>query len=480
MIKRPAFFLSGILFLTTVALAGTSFTTSQNQSIDEKQERPREVLVDFRELAKKDIPAVVSIKVTKKRSSYFGGNSDSGEESDVFGNHFWKFFNLPRQDLYSQPLSGQGSGFLVSADGYILTNSHVVNEMDTINVQLYDGRILLAKVLGQDKNSDLALIKVEGNDLPFLELGNSDDLEVGQWVAAIGNPFGLQATLTTGVVSAKGRQNLDIVPYEDFIQTDAAINSGNSGGPLVALDGKVIGINTAIATNSSASYMGIGFAIPSNIARYVMDEILKHGKVARGFLGVSLQSIDYNLAQAFDLKKVEGALVTSVVKGSPAERAGIKTEDIILKYNDRPVKNAAVLRNSMYMMPSGSKVVLTILRDGKIIQVPAEVTEFAAEEEKAPVLAKTNLGIEVDTLTPDMAQSLGYQEKGVIITKVQPGSPAAFVGLKKGSLILAINRQKVETKEQFQAALKETPQGRPALFQVKQGDINAFISIQVN
>ncbi|MBA3722728.1 MAG: DegQ family serine endoprotease [Parachlamydiaceae bacterium] len=489
MLKKFSYIIKGSLIFTCLALSTVSFTNSyfQNQteiaqtSIAEKQliDKSQDIKVDFREVAKKAIPAVVSIKVqSKKKSASFLGSEDDSE--DPFDN-FWKYFSKPRGSKSEPAFSGQASGVIVSADGYVITNNHVVNEMDNIVVQMSDGREFPGKVIGQDKNSDLALVKIEANDLPYLKLGNSDELEVGQWVAAIGNPFGLQGTLTHGVVSAKGRNNLDIVPSEDFIQTDASINSGNSGGPLVTLSGEVIGINTAIATNSSSGNMGIGFAIPSNMARYVMKEILDHGKVSRGYLGVSLQSIDYNLAKAFDLKKIEGALVTSVVSGSPADKAGIKAEDIIIKYNDRPVDNAATLRNSVYMMHTGTKINLTILRDGKTIQVPLEIKDFPEDLVKhASIIENSQLGIEVDTLTPELGQALGYTNtKGVVITKVQPGSAAALVGLKKGALILSVNRKKVETKEQFFAALKETAKDRPALLQIKQGDINAYISIQL-
>lgn len=469
--------------LATLSFTGNYYpetdVTTKEQATSNSSNKALQI-PDFRQVAKKAVPAVVSIKVqTKKVSSYFGHDNQGEDPLDFFGNNFWKYFNLPNQEKRSQVLSGQASGVIVSPEGYILTNNHVVKDMDNINVQLKDGREFPAKVLGQDTNSDLALIKVEAKDLPYLDFGNSNDLEVGQWVAAVGNPFGLQATLTVGVVSAKDRNNLDIVPYEDFIQTDTAINAGNSGGPLIDLDGKIVGINTAIATNSSAGYMGIGFSIPSNMARFFMDEILKNGKVRRGYLGVTLQSIDYNLAQAFDLQKIEGTLVTSVQKNSPAERAGIKTEDIILKYNDRPVEGSASLRNAIYMMPPGTKVILTVLRNGRTIQIPVVVEQMVDQEKHETVaVQKTQLGIEVEDLTPELAHSLGYtDEKGVVVTKVEPGSAIGVTGLKKGAIILSVNRKKIENKKEFYDALKETPKGKPVLLQVKQGEVHAFISV---
>ena len=254
-----------------------------NRTEDIRRLTGKETVADFRGVAKIAIPAVVSIKVKGTKTASLDKSSSESDSSEL-----WNFFGIPHQDTQPQPFEGQASGVIVSANGHILTNSHVIHDMNTIVVQLDDGREFPARVLGDDPNSDLALIKIDASDLPHLSLGNSDDLEVGQWVSAIGNPFGLQATLTVGVVSAKSRNNLDIARYEDFIQTDASINRGNSGGPLITLDGEIIGINTAIATSGSAGYIGIGFAIPSNMARSFMTEILTDGKVSRGFLGIHL------------------------------------------------------------------------------------------------------------------------------------------------------------------------------------------------
>lgn len=486
--------LSGVALATTSFMSGThqkeSPTLDGNRTEDIRQLPGKETVADFRGVAKKAIPAVVSIKVqSKKKPQIFGNEGQSEDPFDFFGNNdLWNFFGLRQRDLRQQPFEGQASGVIVNPKGYILTNSHVVHDMDNITIQLQDGRELPAKVLGEDPNSDVAVIKIDAENLPYLTLGNSDDLEVGQWVAAIGNPFGLQATLTVGVVSAKSRNNLDIARYEDFIQTDAAINRGNSGGPLVTLDGEVIGINTAIATNASASNMGIGFAIPSNMARHVMDEILSDGKVSRGLLGVNLQSIDYNLAKAFGLKKVEGALVTNVTKNSAAERGGLQAEDIILRYNDRPVENAATLRNAIYMMKPGTKITLAILRKDQMLQIPITVGDFSENTTAVNANANTNtssstqknqLGIEVDNLTPELAQTLGYtQDQGVVITRINPSSPAALAGLKKGALIMGVNRQKVSNVDEFNHALSQTTKDQPTLLQVKQGDLYLFISLQ--
>lgn len=437
-----------------------------------------EIAVDFRTLAKNAIPGVVSVQVTGKKSSPFGARGNDLGDSDLFGDDFWKFFSIPRREGQQSPLVGQASGFLVSADGYILTNSHVVNGADKITVQLNDGREFSAKLAGEDPNSDVALIKIDGKDLPFLKLSDSDTLEVGEWVAAIGNPLGLQATLTHGVVSAKGRNNLDISRFEDYIQTDAAIYKGNSGGPLLNLKGEVVGINTAIATNSTAGYLGIGFAIPSNIARHVMENVLADGKVSRGFIGVTMQSIDQNLANAFGLLKAEGALVTTIQKGSPADKAGIRVEDIIIKADSRTIDSPAALRNSIYMMKPGAKTVLTVIRNGQTLQIPLEIAAF--EESAAIATGKpNNLGVEVETLTPETAQKLGYgNDSGVIISKINPGSVAAFAGLKKGALIIAVNRKAVENPQQFEAVLSEAAKDKPVLLQIKQGGQMVYISLK--
>ncbi len=478
--------------LLTVALASSFVGGSSTQQLDiPKQDGNRtedikklpgkETLADFRGVAKTAIPAVVSIRVQSHKKPNLGDNSDQLEDPfEYFGdNDLWnKFFGIPSRENKSQLFEGQASGVIVSPKGYILTNSHVVHGMEKINVQLSDGREFPAKVLGDDPNSELALIQINADNLPYLTLGNSNTLEVGQWVAAIGNPFGLQGTLTVGVVSAKSRNNLDISQYQDYIQTDAAINRGNSGGPLVTLDGEVIGINTAIATTASSGYIGIGFAIPSNMAKNFIDQILANGKLSRGFLGVSLQSIDYNLAKAFGLQKNEGALITNVSKNSAAEQAGLHSEDIILKINDRPVDSAATLRNEVYMLKPGTSVNLTVWRKNQSIQLPLIIGEFKENEVAAVQPTKKNsLGIEVSNITPDLAQHLGL-DKGVIITKVDPSSIAAMAGLKKGAMILSVNREKVSNVDEFNAALANGPKDQPILLQIKQGDIYLFLSLQ--
>ena len=489
--QKTIFYLFVPTTFASLALAFSSFnqsnsdaiitkTSNQTQEIQQMSEDKKIVVADFVSVAKKAIPAVVSIKVqsSKKTSSLFYGEQFQ-DPFEFFGNNeLWGFFGRPKQEKQSKPAVGQASGVIVSQDGYILTNSHVVHDMDNIFVQLTDGREFPAKVLGDDPNSDLALIKIDEQDLPYLTLGDSDKIQVGEWVAAVGNPFGLQGTLTTGVISAKSRNNLDIARYEDFIQTDAAINRGNSGGPLLNLDGEIIGINTAIVTDKSG-YIGIGFAVPSKIAAHNMNEFRIEGKVSHGFLGVTLQSIDYNLAQAFGLKKVEGALVSNVSKDSPAEKGGLKVEDILLKFNGYPIENSASLRNSVYMMKPGTEVKLTVLRNNETIELPITVGNYSESSSVAAVEKNTQLGIEVGTLTPEIAKTYGYsQDQGVVITQISPSSVAQWAGLKKGSLITAVNRQKVSSIDEFNRAIAASEKGRPILLQVKQGDQYIFVSLQ--
>lgn len=438
---------------------------------------------DFISVAEASIPAVVFIQVkSKSKAKLFSYNGNEVDSLDFFSEDmFGRFFGIPRRESYSSPQLGQASGFIISPDGYVLTNNHVVRDQATISVQLNDGREFTAKVIGEDQSTDLALIKIDAENLPYLKLGDSDHLKIGQWVVAIGNPLGLQASLTVGVVSAKGRSNLDIAKVEDFIQTDAAINRGNSGGPLLNLKGDVIGINTAIATNMSSGYLGIGFAIPSNIAKHVVDQLLDTGSVTRGFLGVTLQSVDHNLAQAFELKKAEGVLIADVIKDSPAFKAGLKQGDIIVRYNEHAVDNIGSFRNAVALQKPGTKMQLTILRNKQNLEIPVEIARFPEDGKIAKEDTQENpFGFEVKTLTPELAKSLGInQESGVAITNILPSSPASFVGLKKGTIILAINQKKVSSIEEFNKELQATAKDKPVLFLINQNGSMRFISLKV-
>lgn len=490
--KRRKAFAKRTMLMLLLTICLTLFSGTHLTALESPVKAP----TDFRGVAKKCIPAVVSIQVksvAKAHSSIFGNNKESeqGDLNDFFGgdDFLYRFFGMPKKQggggISDIPSVGQASGFIVSADGYILTNSHVVQDATEITVTTDDNQEYVGKLIGHDPNTDVALIKIEGKDFPHLQLANSEDLEVGQWAIAIGTPLGLQATLTVGVVSAKGRNGLDLANIEDFIQTDAAINRGNSGGPLLDYDGNVMGMNTAIASSmSSGGYMGIGFAIPSNILKFVMDQLLQSGSVTRGFLGVTLQPMTKEFAEVFGVAKVEGGLIADVSKDSPADKAGLKQGDVIVKFNGLPVVNIGALRNHIALLPPGSRVTLTILRNNHTQDIQAEIGKFPTTEKPAASTAtpakENKLGIEVEDLTPDIAKSLGYtEEKGVVVTKVDPKGPAALVGLKKGSLIIAVNRKQVTSADQFITMLNETPKNLPVLLLVKQGDAVRFISIKV-
>jgi serine protease Do len=351
--------------------------------------------INFETVAEKAMPAIVSIHIMERENEKVTEDSLRFFNNDFFDRFFGSGSrNEGHNESENQAVLKQGSGFLVSEDGYILTNNHVIRGAKEIIIFLENGQDYTASVIGQDINTDLAVIKIEENNLPFIKLGDSDKIRVGQWVAAIGNPLGLQASLSAGIISAKGRSNLDIANIEDFIQTDAAINRGNSGGPLVNLEGEVIGINTAIASNTGG-YMGIGFAIPSNIAKRVMTQLISSGSVSRGFLGVTLQAIDENLSSSFELKSTEGALVAHVIKNSPAAYAGLFQGDVLLKVNETPITSINTLRNTIALMLPGSSINLLVKRNGKIFTLTVELGLHPETRKNAKQGHEKQLGLEV-------------------------------------------------------------------------------------
>jgi serine protease Do len=441
---------------------------------------------NFTTVAKASIPSVVSIRVieNKKGSSPWGAkDDDDDDQGGDFGSNFWKKFFGFGDSSPAEPSEGQGSGFIVSADGYIITNGHVVKDTSEVSVHLNDGSEYPAKIIGVDSNTDIALIKIEAKNLPFLKLGNSDAIEVGEWVLAIGTPIGLEASVTSGIVSAKGRNNLSLARVEDFIQTDAALYLGNSGGPLINMSADVIGINTAIASKTGG-YIGIGFAVPSNIAKNVMDQLISKGSVSRGFIGVLLQDVSPELAESFGLHKAEGALIAMVSRDSPAEKSGIRQGDIIIAYNKIPVTNVAALRTVIAMMAPGTTLQFSIIRDKQPKEITVQVGELVAPVEIASTAVHTDpivqgLGLTVNEITPDLALKLGlHGEKGVVVTKVDPGSSAKMAGINKGSLIVSVNQQKVDSVESFQKAIKDADPSKPFLFLVKEGEVVKFVSFK--
>lgn len=469
------------------ALAFTALI-SNLQATTDLSPAPTQAVMDFTQVAKEAIPAVVYIKVNgKTKVSSARSLNALNPRMDIFGDDFLrKFFGIPEENNDNSSESTvliQASGFIISADGNIITNSHVVKEPGEITVVLNDGRELPGKVLGQDPNTDIAVIKVEAENLPYLTFANSDDLKVGQWAIAIGSPFSLQATLTVGVVSATGRNNLDITQVEDFIQTDAAINRGNSGGPLLNINGKVIGMNTAIVTNNLSGYMGIGFAIPSNMITHIVHDILTTGKVTRGFMGVLMQPLDANLVKSFGLEKNEGVLVADVTKDSPAEVAGLKQGDVIVKYNGNPVTSISALKSAIAVISPGKSVVLTVIRDGKPMDISVTLGDYPTETKvtQEEEVKENKYGFAVEDLTPALAQSLGYkEEKGVVISSVKPNSVAALAGLKKGILILAVSNNRVSSVADFNKEMDAVPAGKPLLLLVRYGSVMRFVSIMAN
>jgi serine protease Do len=464
-------------FLTCMIVIATPVMAAKNGDIEQLRMMSR----GFSKVAEEATPAVVFIRAEVK--SQGPGYGENGEQLDAFSQEFFRrFFGgqggmMPDQQ---HPPFSHGSGFIVSKDGYILTNNHIVGNAQNIEVRLHDGRKLDATLVGTDPQTDVAVIKIDADDLPFLQLANSDATEVGEWAIAIGSPFGLDATVTVGVISAKGRNELHITDLEDFIQTDAAINPGNSGGPLLDLDGHVVGVNTAIVTGSGG-YMGIGFAIPSNMAQRVMDQLIKDGAVTRGFLGVTMQPVDSDLATAFGLDKPTGALVTEVMADSPAAIAGIQQEDIILEFNGQKVDSINGLRNQVSMIEPGSKVNITVHRNGRKLKKTVTIKPHPDAAAGPGTLAHT-LGLEVDPLDEKLAQQLNYQnEAGVVVKRVETGSPAAKVGIKPGALIVRVNRTPVTTPDEFYNALEEAAKiSDRVLLLVRQGQAMRFVSLKLD
>ncbi len=442
----------------------------------------------FTQIAKKSIPATVFIKATISSQPFSG--LESQNPFDSFGDDFFhRFFGFPNgngfQQIPQQPQIAGGSGFFVSADGYIVTNYHVVKDASKITIVLNDGREFLATVKGSDPRTDLAVLKINETNLPYLTFGDSDELEIGEWVVAIGSPCALESSLTVGVVSAKGRQDLGITSLEDFIQTDAAINPGNSGGPLLNLNNQVIGVNTAILSRTGG-YMGIGFSIPSHMVQHVFDQIMNSGGVQRAYLGVILQQIDKELADALGLDKPDGVLVSDIMKDSPAAKAGLQQGDIILQNNDKPIKNVAKFRNDIAMMDPGQIVNLKILRNNSPLdlKIPLGVQ---SESEVCSAEMTQKIGIEVENATPEMASRLNIPSNtiGVVITKIHPGSPAHLAGLKPGFLITGVAMQGNEPKTvkntaEFDAALKEVNQRKHVILIVRHQNYQRYYTIKVN
>ncbi len=425
--------------------------------------------------AKAAMPSVVKIsasKIVKTPTSF------SGDEGDIFSQFFGGRnggqFQMPPQ---AHREGGLGSGVVISADGYILTNNHVVDGATDVEVTLPDRREFKAKVIGTDPKTDIAVIHIDASNLPAITVGDSSKMQVGDAVLAIGNPYGVGQTVTAGIVSATGRGNLGIEDYEDFIQTDASINPGNSGGALVNDRGELVGINTAILAGHSGGNQGIGFAVPVSLARHVMDQIVTNGHVTRAYLGVRIQEVTPAIARAMGLDAPKGALVSDVTPDSPAQRAGLKSGDVITGLNGKPVLESNQLRMDIAMMGTDTPVKLQVFRNGQTINLDARTGEMPGTPvEKASVDHGNSNGaldgVSVRSLTPDLAQRAGVDEgtSGVVVTNVDPASAAASAGLQKGDVIQEVNHSKVANPSEFASALEKGKNGDSLLLVNRQGN----------
>jgi serine protease Do len=432
------------------------------------------VPANFSDLAEKVRPGVVNIQVVKTvKNAGFGVPFPF---RTPFGDFFGPFSG---ENPHQMPMQqGVGSGFVISSDGYILTNNHVVDDANQIKIKLADGKEYDAKVVGRDPKTDLALLKAEGaSNLQPLRLGDSDSLKVGNWVVAVGSPFGLEQTVTAGIVSAKGRV-IGSGPYDNFIQTDASINPGNSGGPLLNTDGQVIGINTAIFSQSGGN-VGIGFAIPVNMAKEIVPQLKEKGHVTRGWLGVGIQKITPELAKSFGLKDEKGALVSQVVKGGPADKAGIETGDVIVEFDGKIVADSNDLPRMVAPLPVGKTVSVKVSRSGNVADREVKIGQLEEQkEEVANASTRKPLGMTVQNITPEIAKGLGLKsETGVVVANVIPGSPAAQADIRSGDVIQQVNKKPVKNVEDFKQRIENAKDQETVLLLIQRGESTLFAAL---
>ena len=440
-------------------------------------------LPSFADLVEVLKPSVVNISTTSvvKQRGFFqqSPNSPYGGQKDPFEDFFKRFFggNTPQKEFKRQ---GLGSGFIISEDGYVVTNNHVIERAEDIKVILEDGTEFKAEVIGKDAKTDLAVLKIEADyDFIAVDLGNSEQLRIGDWVMAIGNPFGLGYTVTSGIVSAKGR-SLGLGAYDDFIQTDAPLNPGNSGGPLFNLNGEVVGVNTAI----SARGQGIGFAIPINLASNVINQLKDSGKVVRGWLGVIIQEITPELAEGIGLDNTDGALIAEVSPDSPADKAGLKSGDVVIKFNNQPIEEFADLTRFVGAAKPNSDVILTIIRNGKKKVIDVQLGELkdakkaAAEPEES---TDSKIGLNVKEITPEMAKKYNLdRDSGVILFNVERGTKAYDAGFRSGDIITNIDKTEINSMDDYNNAIENVIKGKLALFLVKRGQNSLYIGYRFN
>jgi serine protease Do len=468
-----------VLTVACLFTVGFSAEESRAQSGPDLLQRLSTAMAD---LAAEVKPGVVAVKTeTVVEGGARGGMSPFGP-----------LFRMPQEESEPQLRPGLGSGVIVSKDGYILTNNHVIVDnsrrknqkvADRITVELVDHRSFEAKVVGRDPLTDLAVLKIDADDLPVVDLGDSDRLRVGEWVLAVGNPRGQLHSVTRGIVSALGRSDVRLTRYEDFIQTDASINPGNSGGALINMKGELVGINTAIASNSGGAE-GIGFAIPVNMARDVMQKLIADGEVRRGYLGISPQDITAVIAETFGVEANAGVLVAEVLRRTAADDAGIKRGDIIIEIEGQAMDSAEELRSRIGSYGPGDKIKLKILRQGdtkNINVVLGDLKDLTGSPGKErPPAEEQRLGLKVETLTGEMADGTRYEgEEGVVVTAVKGGSPADRAGLKRGDLIIEIDRQTVKDSGDFYDIITEAEAGESVLILFNRNGNTRFVALRV-
>lgn len=443
-------------------------------------------LPELKTLIKQNRSAVVSISVSHIKPKNHLSQRYLKEQLGKLPKEFSELFKNMPQGPHGFRFGGQrksqaqGSGFITSSDGYIITNTHVIDNADKITVRLADKRQFQAKLIGSDKLSDIALLKIDTKDLPFVEFGNSEKLDVGEWVVAIGTPFGLDFTATQGIISALSR-SLPSETYVPFIQTDAAVNPGSSGGPLFNLKGQVIGVNSQIYSRSGG-YMGVSFAIPSNIVKNVTKQLKTDGKVSRGWLGVAIQNIDENLAKSFGLTQTEGSLVSGVIPGSPAEIAGFQVGDVIIRFDDKAVRSAQDLPLLVGNTPVGKDVSVAILRSSEEKALNVIISKLKGKNEEPSIVSlnKGTLGVAVTTLTSEERTKLKIKNKGVKIEKVLSNSPADNAGLQTGDIILSVNGKSIESPSTLKTIIQETEGDKPLAILLFRGTGTLFVAVKLN
>jgi serine protease Do len=466
---------TALLFLLAGFIVSARFSMTGSAVADSpaiQQQVPAKSFVEspFTPLAAKLTPSVVNVKVTKLEKAEF-------PFQQMPGNPFGEFFNNP-QFQQKRPVQGAGSGVIISSDGYILTNNHVVEGAKEVEVTLNDRKEFKAQIVGRDPKTDLAIVKIDaGKNLPAANIGDSNALQVGDWVLAIGNPFGLNQTVTSGIVSAKGRV-IGAGPYDDFIQTDASINPGNSGGPLFNMSGEVVGINTAIM----AQGQGIGFAIPINTAKPLIPQLEAKGEVIRGYLGVNIQTVTPELASALQLENPKGALVAEVIPGGPADKAGIKRGDLIISFDGNSVNDTHDLPALVAATPIDKQVPITVMRDGKEHEISATVARLESDGTKlaeAKQSAQGKLGLQIQDVDSQMARQLGINtDHGAVVVGVQPGSPADRASLRQGDVIVEVNRKAVKSASDLKEEIGKVPNGDSVLLFVKNEQGSRYVVVK--